>query len=96
MGKTTAARIRLDTGRHAIYRLAPDLSLIFKPRGHYEEEHAHPYRQQIRVVRGELRIDTGERSLRLRPDSAALALEAGERHSTTALEGTWLIVEAFD
>ena len=55
------AHIRaLPRRRHAVYRLAPDLLLVFKPRGHREAMHAHPYRQRLQVLRGSLAVEIDE------------------------------------
>ncbi len=80
--------------RHAVYRLAPDLLLVFKPRGHTEAEHAHAYRQRLRILRGRLRVRTacGEEILDAR--SAPYVVPAGRRHATEALVDTWLVAEA--
>jgi quercetin dioxygenase-like cupin family protein len=83
----------LPADRHAVYRLAPDLLLVFKPRGHREAEHAHPHRQRLRVLRGRLLVTTAARSVRLGPRSRALTLAAGRVHRTVAVEDTWLLAE---
>jgi hypothetical protein len=80
-------------GRHAVYRLAADLLLVFKPRGHSEAEHAHPHAQRLRVLRGRLEIRTATRVIRLGPRSRPLRLAAERRHATRALTDTWLIVD---
>jgi hypothetical protein len=85
--------VTLAAGRHAIYRLAPDLLLVFKPRRHREADHAHPHLQRLRVLRGRLEVETGAASTVLDASSAALVLEAGQRHATEALEDTWLLAE---
>ena len=53
----------LASRRHAVFRLAPDLLLVFKPRGHREDEHHHPHRQRLRVLRGQLVVHTGTRRI---------------------------------
>ena len=88
-------RIRsLSARRHAVYRLAPDLLLVFKPRAHREAEHAHPHRQRLRVLRGELVVRTRRRSARLTAGSRALLLPAGSAHETVAVRDTWLLAES--
>lgn len=66
---------------------------MFKPRGHRESEHAHPHRQRLRVLRGELRIETARRVLTLDDADEPLTLAAGRRHTTEALADTWLVAE---
>jgi hypothetical protein len=86
-------RVRsLPAARHAVYRLAADLLLVFKPRGHREPFHAHPYRQRLRVVRGRLEVATRRRRFRLSPRSGEVTLAAGRAHATNALVDTWLLV----
>ena len=88
-------RIRsLTADRHAVYRLADDLLLVFKPRGHREAEHAHAHRQRLRVLRGRLLVRSGARSDRLSPRSRVFTLPAGRTHATLAIEDTWLLAEA--
>ena len=79
---------------HAVYRLAPDLLLVFKPRGHREEEHLHPHRQRLRVLRGALAVRTSRGETVLEPHSRPLTLAAGRLHSTRALRDTWIIAES--
>jgi len=86
----------LVTATHAVYRLAPDLLLVFKPRGHYEPPHAHPHYQRLRVLRGRLRVDSARGAVVLTPYSRAYALAPGRSHATHALADTWLIAEAFE
>ena len=83
----------LPADRHALFRLAPDLLLVFKPRGHREDEHVHPHRQRLRVLRGKLLVRTSRRAITLRPASRPLTLAAARAHETIALEDTWLVVE---
>jgi quercetin dioxygenase-like cupin family protein len=80
--------------RHAVYRLAPDLLLVFKPRGHREPAHAHPHRQQLRVLRGTLVVQIGNRRVTLTPTGRHLTLRAGCAHATRALRDTWLLAES--
>lgn len=84
----------LPTDGHAVYRLGPGLLLVFKPRGHTEEPHAHAYRQTLRVLRGALRVRMARRTALLRPASTPLTLGAGRRHATDAIEDTWLVAES--
>ena len=79
--------------QHAVFRLAPDLLLVFKPRGHREGAHAHPHRQRLRVLRGLLMVRTARRSTVLRASSPPLTLAAGRTHATVALRDTWLVAE---
>ena len=88
-------RIRsLPATRQAVYRLSPDLLLVFKPRGHHEPAHAHPRRQRLRVLRGELVVRNGARRVRLTAGGRALLLAAARTHSTVAVRDTWLIAES--
>ena len=80
--------------KHAVYRLAPDLLLVFKPRGHREEEHSHPHRQKLRVLSGALAVRTARGETILRPQSPPLRLAAGRAHSTRALQDTWVLAES--
>lgn len=84
----------LSTRRHAVFRLAPDLLLVFKPRGHREEAHAHAHQQRLRVLRGALRVRIGARTVTLRPSSRPFNLRAGRAHETLAVQDTWLLAEA--
>lgn len=84
----------LGAGGHAVYRLGPGLLLVFKPNGHTEQPHAHPYRQTLRILRGALRVRTARTSRVVRSSSAALTIAAGRRHATDALEDTWLVAES--
>jgi quercetin dioxygenase-like cupin family protein len=88
-----ARRRRLTTHAHAVYRLAPDLLLVFKPRGHREDTHAHPHRQRLRVLRGRLEVRAGGRRIIL-DGARPLTLAAGRSHSTRALADTWLTAES--
>jgi quercetin dioxygenase-like cupin family protein len=88
-------RVRaLPITRHAVYRLAPDLLLVFKPRGHREAEHAHPRRQRLRVLRGRLAVHLGTGRVLLEPASRPLVLPAGRVHGTVAERATWLVAES--
>jgi hypothetical protein len=84
----------LPTVAHAVYRLAPDLLLVFKPRGHREATHAHPHRQRLRILRGRLRVDSARGAVELAPADRVYLLAAGRAHSTVALADTWLIAES--
>ena len=84
----------LPADGHEVYRLGPGLLLVFKPRGHTEEPHAHAYRQTLRILRGALRVRTARSTRVIRPSSAPLTLVAGRRHATDAVEDTWLVAES--
>ncbi|MBI3785787.1 MAG: hypothetical protein HY270_20530 [Deltaproteobacteria bacterium] len=86
-------RRSLTPRRHAVFELAAGLLLVFKPQGHREAEHRHPYGQRLRVVRGALRVDTTKRSVVLRANSRPLTVVARRLHATRALHDTWLVVE---
>ena len=77
--------------RHAVFQLAPDLLLVFKPRGHREEAHRHPYRQRLRVLRGLLMVRTARQAILLRAGGPPLTLAAGRTHATVAWRDTWLV-----
>lgn len=83
----------LDASRHAVYRLAPRLLLVFKPRGHRESEHAHTHGQRLRVLSGALLVRTARSALTLDDPDTPLTLAAGRRHATEALADTWLVAE---
>jgi mannose-6-phosphate isomerase-like protein (cupin superfamily) len=78
---------------HRVYRLAPDLLLVFKPRGHREDSHEHGRAQRLRVLLGALVVRMGRRTRTLRAGRAPLTVGAGQRHQTEANEATWLLVE---
>jgi quercetin dioxygenase-like cupin family protein len=78
---------------HAVYRLAADLLLVFKPAGHREAEHVHTRAQRLRVLRGQLRVERAGAATVLGPASEPLTLAAGESHATVALTDTWLVAE---
>ncbi len=93
-GMARRPMLRIDSlapRAHAVYRLAPELLLVFKPRGHDESTHAHAHRQQLRILRGRLRVATARGEVVLTPASRAYTLAAGRAHSTRALSDTWLI-----
>jgi hypothetical protein len=77
-----------------VYRLAPDLLLVFKPRGHHEAAHAHPHRQRLHLLRGALIVQIGNRRVTLTPTTRRLTLRAGCVHETRALRDTWLLAES--
>jgi hypothetical protein len=83
----------LAPGRHAVYRLAPNLLLVFKPRGHREAVHAHAHRQQLHVLHGRLEVTTRRGAVVLDPDSRAYSLAANRSHSTRARRDTWLLAD---
>jgi hypothetical protein len=91
--RTRARGAPLGTDRHAVYRLADDLLLVFKPSGHGEPEHAHEYGQRLRLLRGRLEVATARAVRILDERRAALFLPAGCKHRTTALADTWLVAE---
>jgi hypothetical protein len=84
------ARVR----RHAIWRLAPDLLLVFKPRKHREASHAHEHAQRLYVVAGCLEVNLGGRARILRASSRPMRIPSGRIHTTIALEDTWLVARA--
>ena len=84
----------LTPARHAVYRLAPDLLLVFKPRGHREAPHAHAYRQRLQVLRGMLVVLIGTRRVTLTPITRRLTVGAGRAHATAAVRETWLLAES--
>jgi len=84
----------LPTSERAVYRLAPGLLLVFKPRGHREEDHAHPHRQRLRVLRGTLLVRTARRAATLTSSSEPFTLAPRRRHATEALDDTWLVAES--
>ncbi len=87
-------RVRaLPATRHAVYALSSEVLLVFKPRGHREEPHAHPHRQRLRVLAGRLEIRTGSRRVRLTPRSSPFTIAAGRAHATIALADTWIVAE---
>lgn len=89
-----AVRVRrLAPRRRTVLELAPDLLLVFKPRGHVEEPHLHPHGQTLQVLRGCLVVEIGGRSRRLRPGTPVLRVGARTRHATRSVEDTWLVVE---
>lgn len=84
-------RVRnLTATSHTVLRLTPGLLLVFKPAGHREAPHSHPYRQALQVLSGLLAVDRRGRRL-LRPGQPRLSLPAGTEHATEALEDTWLL-----
>jgi quercetin dioxygenase-like cupin family protein len=83
----------LPTDRHAVYRLAPDLLLVFKPRGHRERPHAHPYPQRLHVLRGTLAVERGARIDVVAADGT-VTIAANEPHATEARDDTWLLADS--
>lgn len=79
--------------RHFVLALAPGLLLVFKPRGHREAEHVHPYGQRLLVLRGRLEVRTARAVRQLTPAARPLRIAAGRRHATQALADTWLVAE---
>jgi hypothetical protein len=92
--RPASATRALQAAGHAVYRLAPGLLLVFKPRGHREALHAHPHRQRLRLLRGRLRVDTARGAVTLTANSRPYVLAAGREHRTHALADTWLIAES--
>jgi hypothetical protein len=88
----TAVRA-LAARRHAVFRLAPGLLLVFKPRGHTETTHAHPHAQRLVVLRGRLSVRTRSMRAVLVPCARPHVLAAGTPHATRALADTWLVAE---
>lgn len=78
---------------HAVYELARDLLLVFKPRGHREAEHSHAHGQRLRVLRGRLLVRIAEHTHLVTPKSGPLIVRAACRHETHAREDTWVVVE---
>ena len=89
----TASRRKLAVRGHTVFEIGPDLLLVFKPQGHAEPEHAHPYDQVLRILRGRLQVETSRCARRLVPASRPLRLPAGSVHATQALADTWLVAE---
>jgi len=93
-GASRAVRVRkLDARGRRLFEIAPDLLLVFKPRGLVEERHSHPHGQVLRVLRGRLLFESGGREHRLGPGSPPFRVRARTLHATLALEDTWLAVE---
>lgn len=93
MAKGTKEPQLLGDGTHRVYRLAPDLLLVFKPRGHREEEHAHERAQRLRVLRGKLTVQIGRTTRILKPGRATFTVPALRAHRTESGDDTWLVVE---
>jgi quercetin dioxygenase-like cupin family protein len=85
--------MQLPTERHRVYRLAPDLLLVFKPRGHREVAHSHSYAQRLRVLRGKLQVRRGRRTSVMQAGGRPITIASGSGHETVAVTATWLIVE---
>lgn len=83
----------LASGGHRLYRLAPDLLLVFKPHGHHEGAHEHERSQRLRVLRGTLVIHLGRSTRILTPRRPTYTIAARRVHRTEAREDTWLVVE---
>jgi hypothetical protein len=91
--RRAARALSIEGAAHRVYRLAPDLLLVFKPRGHREAEHRHERGQRLRVLRGRLVVGVGRARWVLRPGGRALTIAARRAHRTEASEDTWLVVE---
>ena len=87
------APVALAARDHALYELAPGLLLVFKPRGHREDEHAHAHGQRLRVLSGRLLVRIAEHTHLVTPKSGPLVVRAGCKHATEAREETWLVAE---
>ncbi len=87
LGKTRQRALR--PRQHAIFDLGDDMLLVFKPRGHREVEHTHPYAQRLLVLRGRLRLQR-RRAVTL-PLGRAVVIAAQQPHSTEALDDVWLL-----
>jgi len=75
-----------------VYRLSQQALLVFKPAGHREPEHTHPYSQTLHVVAGELAVTSKGRTVTLDAASAPYRVRAREPHATHAMQPTWLVV----
>jgi quercetin dioxygenase-like cupin family protein len=93
MAKGSTEPRLLGGGAHRVYRLAPDLLLVFKPRGHCEGEHAHERAQRLRVLRGKLTVRMGRTTRTLKPGGATFTVPARRSHRTESGDDTWLVVE---
>lgn len=89
--KHAAPREPLRT--HRVWRLVEGLAVVFKPKGHTEPEHCHPYPMRLRVLRGCLEIRLQSSTRKLRSPGRPLVLAAGVPHATRAIEDTWVWVE---
>jgi|GEM_PF-3363276 len=87
---------RLQPRGHTVYRLSEQAWLVFKPAGHTEPEHTHPYSQTLHVVAGELAVTSKGRTVTLDAASAPYRVRAREPHATHAMQPTWLVVTQHD
>ena len=85
--------VSLGASQHAVFELARDLLLVFKPRGHREDAHSHAHGQRLRVLRGRLLVRIAEHTHLVTPKSGPLIVRAACHHETRAREDTWLVVE---
>jgi hypothetical protein len=92
--KRSPKRVLLRPAGHAVYELDDGVLLVFKPAGHMEPSHSPPSAQQLRVLRGRLRIDAEAQSIVLDMHSEALSIAGGQAHATEALDATWLIADS--
>ena len=76
----------------AIFELAPDRFLIFRPRDYHHSPHVHPVRYRFKVIKGRIEVRLGGRLTIARPERKVI-LEPGKECETRALEDSWLIVE---
>lgn len=79
----------------AIFELAPDRFLIFRPRDYHHRPHVHPHRYRFRVIKGLVEVRLDGRLTIARPERK-VTLEPGKSCETRALEDSWLIVERDD
>ena len=87
------ARTLLAPRGHAVYELGPGLLLVFKPRGHREEKHAHAYAQRLDVLSGRLAVRIGDRSTVVTAKTGSFTIPAAREHATTARAATWLVAQ---
>ncbi len=92
-GAETAIETRPPSS--AIFELAPDRFLIFRPRDYHHSPHIHPVRYRFKVIKGRIEVRLGGRLTIARPERKVI-LEPGKECETRALEDSWLIVERDD
>lgn len=81
----------LPRDRHRVWQIEEGLLLVFKPRGHREDEHEHPWSQEILLLSGRLRVDRPRGRTELHPDRRRLRIGRGVAHRTLALADTWIV-----
>jgi hypothetical protein len=79
----------------AIFELAPDRFLIFRPRDYHHSPHVHPHRYRFKVIKGLIEVRLGGRRMIAKPERK-VTLEPGLSCETRALEDSWLLVERTD